>query len=173
MQIRHKRWLLYGASMVLWTLSAALVVWACQSPPTPPREMRPVPVRPAPSPQSSLTRSPPLQDFAPLWDRRLRRPLVDPPLAETNAQQKAPAGQNRRGRKRKTAGGLRLVGTMLDAERSLAVFVNGRGDIDLKGVGETLDLAPGTRVEQIELTQVTLADGDNRTILELSEASVP
>lgn len=99
-----------------------------------------------------------LDEFAPLWERPIGRPLQDPP-AEAK-----PAKKNRQPRKRVKQSSklnLRLIGTVLESGKSMAILSDAEGNILLGAKGQTLHTAAGSvEVESIELDQVKLSLGD-------------
>lgn len=88
--------------------------------------------------------------------RALRRPLYDPPPQpvvaappQTKEVKPAPAPL--------PPLEVTLVGTMIEADQRLAIIADAKGEFDVKGVGESLELSPqGITVEQIESERVTL-----------------
>ena len=170
MNIPRTRLLIRGAATVLLFSSAALVAWAFQSPVALDDRADLVVAKRAAAKKSKLVGSPPLSDFAKVWQIELRRPLYDPPPP---AQEEKPKKKDPTKKRRREAvaegGGLRLVGTMLENGRSLAIFTDATGKVDFKGVGETLELAPGTRVDLIELKQVTISEQGRATVLRLPD----
>jgi len=114
-------------------------------------------------------------DFDALWDRPLRRPLYDPPPPP----QPAPVVKRPKPAPRKTEPrpspppklDMRLVGTILESGRSMAIVADAAGKIDLKGAGETLDLEPeGVRVESINAESVTVSHNGREQMLKITKA---
>ena len=177
MSVQRTRLLLRGIAMVLLLSSVDLIAWAFQSPVALDDQASDlVAANRSAAHQAKLVRSPPLNDFAKFWLTELRRPLYDPPPApkEAKTDNKKDSPQKRRRHKSvPETGGLRLVGTMLEDGRSMAVFTDASGKIELKGVGEALELSPGTRVDRIELTQVTISEQGRPTVLRLPDSKVP
>jgi len=117
---------------------------------------------------TQLVGSPPLKDFAKLWQIELRRPLYDPPPPPKVVKQNKKDPLKKRRRKNDAdPAGMRLVGTMLESGRSIAIFTDSSGKVDLKGEGEQLDLSPGATVDRIELTQVTIFERGRATVMKL------
>ena len=69
--------------------------------------------------------------------------------------------QNRNQSRRKTistthtaGSGGHLVGTIIQAEQSLAIVADATGEFDVKGIGESLELSPqGITVEQLNRSE--------------------
>ena len=85
----------------------------------------------------------------------LRRSLIDPPAVAPPTTPKppkpaAPVVQ--------TPGlNMTLVGTIIDSQQSLAIIADSSGKFDVKGIGESLELAPaGVLVETIDTEIVNL-----------------
>jgi hypothetical protein len=158
-----------GASAVLLLSTAALVAWAFQNPVAVDDQADLVAPKRAPAKESKLVGSPPLEALAVVWERKLRRPLDDPP----KEQQENKNGLKKRRRDVNPAGGsLRLVGTMLENGRSVAIFTDATGKVDFKGVGEMLEISPGLRVDQIEFTQVTISEQGRTSVFQLPDLKV-
>lgn len=108
-----------------------------------------------------LVRSPEIGQFQVVWQKRLRRPLYDPPPPPDPEPEPPPRRERPRRNRAKTRQRARqvevqLVGTVLEANHSMAFLMNRDGHVDLKRVGDTLDAPAGARVEQIDRDQVTL-----------------
>jgi hypothetical protein len=165
MSVQRTRLLIRGAATVLLLSSATLIAWAFQSPVAVDDQADLMAAKRVASKKTKLVGSPPLKDFAKVWKTELRRPLYDPPPLPK--EDKKDSRKKRRREAVPDAGGLRLVGTMLEDGRSMAIFTDATGKVDFKAVGETLDLSPGARVDQIELTQVTISEQGRATVLRL------
>jgi hypothetical protein len=72
----------------------------------------------------------------PVWGTPLRRPLVDPPKAETMTAVKTTAPPLT----------VKLTGTVIEQGRSLAMFITAVGKVELKGVGEIINGAKVTEI---------------------------
>ena len=120
------------------------------------------PPRPALATQVSVTR--PLDDFAPLWQRRLGAPLNAPLQISSPRKRRTTTKRN----KNRVQRGLRLIGTVLETGRSVAMFADANGNIHLRSVGDTLDMDSGSaQVDRIELEQVTLLLDESTLVLEM------
>lgn len=87
-------------------------------------------------------------DWARLWSKALRRPLVDKPIATTQEAKKAVPS---------APPNVVLVGTMVEAGHSKAMFATTNGVLELRGIGETVGGAPGgPEVVEIESNRVVL-----------------
>ena len=96
----------------------------------------------------------PLSDFAAVWERPLAAPLYDTAIETKPAKKKRPKSRRN---KNNVVSGVRLVGTVLESGRSLAVLADSSGHIHLRGVGEAVDLDSGmAEVESIEFQKVSL-----------------
>lgn len=115
---------------------------------------------PRTSTNAHITRG--LDEFAPLFERSLGAPLYDPPPAKKMPQEKEPkvVRKNNSPKKenRRAAVGLRVIGTMIEARRSLAILVDADGRIQLRGEGDSIETPVGEgQVDKIELKQVTIS----------------
>ena len=170
MSVQRTRLLIRGAATVLLLSSAALLAWAFQSTAAVDDQADRLATRRAASKKTKLVGSPPLKDLAKVWQIELRRPLYDPPPPPKEEKAKKKDRTKKRGRDALAdGGGLRLVGTMLENGRSMAIFTDATGKVDFKGVGETLELSPGARVDVIELMQVTISEQGRATVLQLPD----
>ncbi len=144
--------------------SGAILLWAFRDPAPPTLEMvepNAVPQR-AMTARASVTR--PLNDFAPVWQRRLEAPLYAPLPGTSPRKDRTTLKKN----KRSAPLGLRLIGTLLESGKSLAMLADADGNIHLRGVGETFNLESGiVEVDRIELQQVTLSIDDRTLTLKM------
>ena len=116
-----------------------------------------------------FVKAPPLEEFALYWDRRLQGtgfdPLPEPMDLDPEPEMVADEPPLRATDRLR----VRLVGTILEAGRSRAIFLGPQGRIDQKGVGQKLDLSPaGILVEQIQLASVTLSYQGEKVTLRLA-----
>lgn len=140
--------------MILWATAAALaggavllVGWSA-GPVGAPSTVPPAP-RPAHAAGDGSV-LPPVSAFEPLWGLELRRPLVDAaPASAGAANPEQPDGPP----------GLRLRGTIVEPDHSMAVFASVRGS-EWKSVGDDID---GARVIAIGPESATV-EYDGRTI---------
>jgi hypothetical protein len=108
---------------------------------------------------------PPLASFEPAWAVNLRRPLNDNEVitgAVSGATQpSADAGV-----------GVRLVGTIVDAQRPRGIFVTPLGQMELRGVGEK---TAGAQILRIDERSATLSVAGREVTLRVEklESSVP
>jgi len=87
--------------------------------------------------------------------RPLRTPLYDPPAKPQPPPEptKPPAPQPKPAPKLN----LTLVGTIIEADQSLAIIADATGQFDVKGVGEALEISPaGIVIAEIEAEWVKL-----------------
>jgi hypothetical protein len=65
-----------------------------------------------------------------------------------------------------------LVGTIIEAEQSLAIVADAKGDFDVKGIGEPLELSPqGITIKTIEPERVTLSYRGRESTIELDRSA--
>lgn len=107
-------------------------------------------VIPTPRPTRSIEPDlPPLQAFASVWRMDLQRPLQD--VAATAAPL-----------------GIKLVGTVDEPGRSMAMIGLRSGSIELKAVGEAIDDPAGPiRIVKIEPSAVTIEHAGTTAVLKL------
>lgn len=157
--MRKLLWLL-GTSLLLG--SGCTVVWAICWPydiPATTTSVRPQTATVRNTVQQEATQ-PTFADFEPYLDRQLRRPLVDPPPATTTpaASPTRPAPQLQ----------IRLVGTILEAGRSMAMLTTPAGSIEVRGIGETVGEPPAdAEVLDIGLNKAVLRYRGQSVTLEL------
>ncbi len=65
-----------------------------------------------------------------------------------------------------------LVGTIIEAEQSLAIVADAGGEFDVKGVGESLELSPqGITIKTIEPERVTVSYQGRESTIELDRSA--
>ncbi len=101
----------------------------------------------------------PLSKFEPIWKLDLRRPLADT-LAPAPATTPAVAAA------RTPPPGMKLAGTIIEPERSLALLVGASGKVELKSIG---DRFAGAEVLQIDPGAVTLQHNGQPLILRIGK----
>jgi hypothetical protein len=104
---------------------------------------------------------PTLKQFEPFWKRQMRRPLFDPPpntpVASSATVQKPPSSL-----------GVRLLGTVTEPGRSVAMLMTTRGTIEIKAVGERLgDMPDGAEVVSVNTDRAVLRYHGETISLEL------
>jgi hypothetical protein len=93
-----------------------------------------------------------IKQFEPLWQKPLRRPLVDPPKPQTVI-----SAANTVAQQPQSLPNVRLLGIALEAGHSMAFFAMPQGVIELRGIGETLGDSPGgPQVASIEDQKVVI-----------------
>lgn len=102
--------------------------------------------------------------------RSLRGPLYDPPpmasRPPTSAPRPQPPPQPRTPPVARL--NLRLVGTIIDADRSVAIVSDSSGKLDVKSRGETLELSPaGITIDAITSQAVTLTYQGRQSTIQL------
>jgi hypothetical protein len=120
----------------------------------------------ASSSSNSLPDSPDtLLDFSTLGNMALRGPRVTSARTEAAPVVQAPAPQNNFS--------IKLVGTVVEANRSLGLFQDSAGAFDVKATGEFLKLSPnGVTIEKIEPGAATVRwSGKNIRLVVLSGQS--
>lgn len=116
-----------------------------------------------------------LSEFDSISQRQLGGPLYDPPPEEpieppsepepTTVVEPAPPPRKKNRRKK---AGLRVIGTLIEAGRSMAIIANAEGNIQLCGEGESIETAAGEgQVEKIELDEITLSLDDETLTLKM------
>lgn len=78
---------------------------------------------------ASTNNQPSLSSFRPYWDRPLRYPLYDPPPPPPPAVTPPPPLR------------LRLLGTIVEEDRSEAILITASGNVEMHRVGATVDKA--------------------------------
>ena len=139
-----------------------------------------VTVVPSSPPTMTLDESP-IEPIDPTFDkaiaaRALRRPLFDPPPPPPPAPEPKPEPKPKVVEKPSTprppALEVTLVGTIIEAEQSLAIVADANGDFDVKGIGESLELSPqGITIETIEPERVTLSFQGRESTIELDRSA--
>jgi hypothetical protein len=145
--------------------AAAVVYWGAQEPSTPKTDIGSgVGTIAAPR---ALTTVPLLSEFREVWGKRLQGAAPAAPPARDNR------GDEPHNRVTNSSR-VRLIGTILEAGHSVAVFLGPAGEVDIKSVGDDLEIAPtGMRVEEIRLASVTLSYRGKSLTLELPSNEVP
>jgi len=168
MSIRQTRLLIRSASVMLLLGAIAALVWVFISTPLDLDDSNPTLASRAKSSAEPLT-SPALDELATVWSRRLQGPLVDPIAAMPREEAvpdvvpDEPAAQN----------GVVLVGTMREEGRSVAIFLNPSGDVELKQAGESIELPEGNmRIDKIDSGEVTLTGNGESLTLRLPTAGI-
>lgn len=105
------------------------------------------------------------EQLAAVWDSRLQRSLGK----EKSEPQKTPPPPPRI--KRSPASfnpRVELLATIIDSAKTMAIISDARGQTDIKGVGETLQLLPsGLKIEEIEAGRVMLSHRGRTVELQL------
>lgn len=168
MDITLQRRCLSAIAGVLAVGTVAAIGWSVRPlDPTNPRadsgSDTPIQVAPA-----SDTESAPFD--AALASQSLRGPLYDPPPPPV-----APIKQPRPKPTPPPAGppklDLKLVGTIIQTNQSVAILSDSSGQFDVKGIGESLELTPqGVTLQEIEPEQVTLQYQGRRSTLQLDKS---
>jgi len=107
------------------------------------------------------------------WSVPLQQPLYTPPKPEpTRPKPTPPAARTPRPKpSRRPKLNWKLVGTIIDAEASVAIFADADGKTDIRREGETVDLAPsGVSVRKIDSDRVTLDVGGDESTLQLQQS---
>ena len=166
MSVRQTRLLLNVMTTLLFAVTGGVFWWAMQ----PPAESSAAPWTP-PEPQQAdagPSQSLDAESFADLWDRPLAGPLYDPPPVDPKPA--PPVQPEPEPEPEPTPLEVRLVGTIIEAGRSMAIVTDASGKIDLKQVGGVLDLEPpGIRVDQIEAETVTVSFQGAQSRLKMEE----
>ncbi len=110
-------------------------------------------------------------DFQPL-----RRPLYDPPPPKPKVKPSPPPAPVVNKPPPPTAAPrleITLVGTIIEANNSLAIVADAAGEFDVKGEGQSLELSPeGITVAKIESERVTVRYKGKESTIELDRSQV-
>lgn len=92
-----------------------------------------------------------------LAESPLRGPLYDPPPPPAPAPKPVAPPPDPPKQKPIPKLGVTLVGTIIEADQSVAIIADSTGKFDIKGIGESLELSPqGMVLESIDSEQVTV-----------------
>lgn len=92
-----------------------------------------------------------------LAESRLRGPLYDPPPPPAPAPKPVAPPPEPPKQKPTPKLGVTLVGTIIEADQSVAIIADSTGKFDIKGIGESLELSPeGMVLASIDSEQVTV-----------------
>lgn len=167
---RQLRIVLTGTSVLFWLGALGAVYWAWRSPmPRVSRVAMAVRQRPTALPSSSLE----VASLEPLLNKRLRRPLYDPPPPSKPTVAKTDRAKKNRQR-RAAPPDVQLIGTVLEEGRSVAILMDRQGQIELKESGQTLQtVIPGAKVTQVTRNEVHLDYRGQSMILRMEEPNQP
>ena len=164
MELRRKRQHLTSATIAVLLVSAAVIHWSLAKINEP--ESRTTDTSPNVSSTEDTTNTKTVSLSKALTKRQLRAPLYDHEPKPPPAAKPAPPPQQRQKATPKL--NLTLVGTIIEAENSLAIIADPNGQFDVKGIGEILEVDPaGIAVANIEAEQVTLDYRGDTTVLVL------
>ena len=174
MNIRQTRLLIHCSSAALLSASAGVAYWGMapiDESVDPPTEKSGSPSVVSPEEDSGEERSVTQNAH---WQQRLRGPLVDPapkPKPRPRPVVTAPAKPRPAPRPVAPKIALSLVGTILEHDRTVGVFSDPSGNVDMKPVGEVLDLQPeGIRVDAVDQTSATVSLAGQQTQLKMKVA---
>ena len=146
MQVQRLRICLWLAGTLLYVSAGLVLAWGWLSPGFAAR--RPAASR---SPRTSRgeiptnnTPSLTLQDFERVYSRQLRRPLFDVPSPVVKPVVKRPTTKKQESLK------MKLIGTILEPDRTVAMFSTAAGKIEFKRVGESV----GTQAARAEVVEI-------------------
>ncbi|HBV64125.1 MAG TPA: hypothetical protein DEF45_14010 [Rhodopirellula sp.] len=164
MELQRQRHYLTLTTTCLLVFSAAIVAWSVsaidESSPQSANVQRGQVATP------KFTHDPELTIPAGMTKRQLRGPLYDPEPAPVSPPKPKPPVVNLPKTVPKLE--LSLVGTIIESNNSLAIIADANGGFDIKGVGETLELAPdGIVIRSIQSEQVILNHQGKATTLSL------
>lgn len=106
--------------------------------------------------------------------RSLRAPLYDPPPAPPRPEPKVTTAPSPRPTPKRSEPklGLTLVGTIMDSRQSVAIVADDQGGVDVKGIGQTLDLKPdGVTIQAIQSQQITLRYQGKESVVHLDRSA--
>tara|TARA_R110002072_G_scaffold301976_1_gene483181 strand:- start:14872 stop:15399 length:528 start_codon:yes stop_codon:yes gene_type:complete len=103
-----------------------------------------------------------------MLDRKLQRPVVDPPALKKAVKPTAPTRATRPQPTVQSLTGVTLLGLFLAHNRSYALLETARGRVEVRRVGDHLEYATqSAKLVQIGPDSVTLENSGRRTKLEL------
>jgi len=160
MSIRRLKTVLRTAAFALWLATLSLVGWSVWEPVD-----VAIPEDHQPNAQKRLVKDkengpsrPALSQFKPLWKKRLRLPLYDPPPPKPKVVKVKPPPPLK----------TKLLGTMIEPGNSRAMLSTPRGAVELKGVGDVIDTeTPPAKVVTIEPNRVVVRRNDRLITLEI------
>ncbi len=164
MTVRSTRQLLNAIAAACAVAAAGVVIWALQ--PATAAEPSPLKLRTVnESSQHEQQAEVPANELLAAASIPIRRPLIDP----KPQPQKTRPRQARTPVARKVTPQFKLVATVIEAGRNVAIISDARGRTDLKGVGGKLQLLPsGASVREIQPDRVTIEFQGRRIPLQLA-----
>ena len=110
-------------------------------------------------PDNAATKTRDLSEFATVWNRRLSAPLYDPPPRPVAPKPIVETPKPVRPKPKKPRSQLRVMGTMVEPDRSLAILSDSDGEIHVCAVGESLETPEGeVSIESIDVDRVTVSE---------------
>jgi len=159
MLLRGRRRLLSVSALAMFLCAAGSLVWGLWLPAVveAPSWAATAPTLARQATAVSASR-PALEHFAAWWDRPLRPPLFDPPpVVETPPAPPPPPPL-----------AVRLVGTILEPGRPVAILVNAAGKIEMKSIGQTAgDPAQPAEILEVHRERVVVRYAGERRELTL------
>lgn len=165
MSLRRKKLLLRVLALMLLLGGALIAVWGYRGDCSIPVTASAISGRPSrPAANDNHDALPELKEFEAHWNKPLRRPLFDPPPVVVPPPKKEPPPPLN----------VRLVGTIIEPGKTIAMLTNARNALEFKQVGETVGsgklLATITAIENSrvvvqyagETLVLTMQDGGRR-----------
>lgn len=147
------------AAAALLAAAALVVVWGVQPFAAAWEQSTAKQSQPQPTSTTAIEvpQGPSRDDFAPLWDRPLRRALYDPPPPKPVVQQLPPLR-------------VELLGTILEEANSMAIVRSEQGRVEYKRRGDSVGPAdsPAELVE-IQADAIVLVREDERVTLKVND----
>ena len=178
MSLRQTRWLLRGLIVLLWTAAAAAIVGSLVRDESAREPLVVATAEPATLVDGS---TPEVADLSAVWSRPLRGPLVDPPPPKPRpkpvapvvvAPKPPPAPKPKPPPPPPPKPDVTLVGTIIEADRPLAILSDATGRIDMKGPGQEFALEPpGVRLKSVDDASAVVTYRDHDTRLKLAGAA--
>lgn len=169
MDVRTQRRVLATVAGGLFVSTAAVVVWSLAEIDDSSPVSQSGPTREFPGRIEVDPRAPRRDDFGAF--QRLRQPLYDPPAPPPARPPQPPPPAVTPVPQPSSRLDVTLVGTIIEAEQSLAILADSTGKFDIKGVGESLELSTeGITVQDIASEQVTLQYQGRRSTVTLDRS---
>lgn len=171
--------MLYRAVVLTLLVASLSILWLAFRPPKLPsiQALNPETSKDRPSNGMHFTR--PLNEFTDIANRRLGAPLYAPPAppVEEEPEDEDPPEEEPEMPDEETETpdeetepapeiGLRVIGTVLEAGRSLAIVADEDGGLQVRGEGEAVETEIGIgEIKRIEYDQITiLLEGETQTL---------
>lgn len=156
MSLRVQRFYYSVATCCALAATVATVVWGIRPMSAPPEKSTSGDSVSTTSANVNEKRAPARGDFAKLWDRRLRRPLYDPPPPKPEVKQLPPLR-------------VELLGTILEEANSMALVRSDKGSVEYKRVGDSVGPAEGAaKLVEIAADAIIVERAQERVTLKVN-----